>query len=65
MPSRTADPPAQPALPGYLVAVEGRPLVPFPDALRATVYLLRTRGRARLYGPDGRILLTRGRVVRD
>lgn len=54
-----------PVLGNYFVVIDGRPSRQFSDPLEATVYLVRTSGRARIYGPDGRILVTRGRIVRE
>lgn len=55
----------EPVLGNYVVVIDGRPTAYFASAEQATVYLVRTPGRARIYGPEGHILVTRGRIVRD
>ena len=54
-----------PVLGNYVVAIEGRPNAYFPSAEKATLYFVRSSGRARIYDPAGRILITRGRIMRD
>ena len=54
-----------PVLGNYVVVLDGQPPMHFATAEQATRYLVRTSGRARIYGPEGRILVTRGRIVRD
>lgn len=49
----------------YVVAIDGKPFAHFQTAEQATLYLTRNPGRARVYSPEGRILVTRGEVVRD
>lgn len=49
----------------YVVSLPGRADQKFTDAQQAIAYLVSTNGGARMFGPDGQIIVTRGQPPRD
>ncbi len=44
----------------YVVEASGKALREFPTGAEAVAYLVSNPGHAKLYGPDGKLLMTKG-----